>query len=285
MKIRVDEKSNYKAFFFNGKTVRLCLDDKKPISKPEFPEFYDVDIFETLNGLCNGGCSYCYLNGNKNGKIVENAVEKIYDYFGKMSPNQRPFQVALPGSGEIFMHPKWEDILKAFYGLNIVPNYTTNGMFAENENVIEATKKYVGGVAITCHPHLKKFWTKAAELYCKNGIRTNLHLIISDNKSIDNFVKIYNEWKDRIEHFVLLPLGDQQVSLKKEIDWDYLVSVLPKENKVAFGANFYPYLLKGGVKVSLYDPEVFGGFLALDKMKLYKSSFLLEERNVEFQLQ
>ena len=170
---------------------------------------------------------------------------------------------------------------------DICPNYTTNGMFcdyteaaaSENEiEILKATQKYCGGVAISCHLHLQDYWEVAARQFIKYGIRLNFHIIISDKKSIDEFVEIYNEWKGRVEYFVLLPYGNQGRAEKKEIDWEYLVKMLPEnQSQIAFGANFYPYLLKGGhnIKVALYEPEIMSKFLDLKDMRVYPSSFNL----------
>lgn len=283
VKKRFFEESNYKAFFFNGKTLRLPINHGEPITELEYPEFYDVDIFHTMNGLCHGNCPWCYLNGNKDGKYVENAVQKIKDFFEPMSNNQRPFQIALPGSGEFFDHPYWEEILKTFYDLDILPNYTTNGMWVDTtlgevNRVLNVTKKYCGGVAISCHPHLRKYWEVAAKLYSSNDVKLNFHIIISDINSINYFVDIYNEWKNDIDYFVLLPHGNQGRGIHKEINWEYLLTRLPEDqSKIAFGANFYNYLLKGNhnIQVSLYEPEIMSKFLSLDTMKTHPSSFMI----------
>lgn len=284
IKKRSFKEKNYSAIWFNGKTIRSTFDPKKPIQKLDFPEFYDIDIFETENGLCYAKCPWCYLSGNTEGKIVEDAVEKINTYFGRMSDNEKPFQVALPGSGEIFEHPDWEKILKAFHNLGIVPNYTTNGMWIEKDedfkkSVIKATKKYCGGVAVSCHPHLKETWEKASETYFENDIMLNFHIIISDKKSIDYFLDIYKQWKGKAAYFVLLPYGVQGRAKDKSIDWDYLVEKLPKDSKdIAFGANFHPYLINSSIDVSLYEPEIMSGFLSLwGNGTLYDSSFSLDK--------
>ena len=84
--------------------------------------------------------------------------------------------------------------------------------------------------------------------------------------------------KIELNIFVLLPYGNQGRAESKEIDWEYLVQQLPQQqNQIAFGANFYPYLLKGGhnIKVALYEPEIMSKFLDLKDMKVYPSSFNL----------
>jgi hypothetical protein len=284
IKKRVFKDKNYKSVWFNGKTIRSQFDPKKPIEKLDYPEFYDVDIFETENGLCYAKCPWCYLSGNEDGKIVVDAVEKIKEFFGKMTQNQRPFQVALPGSGEFFEHGDWEEILEAFHNLGILPNYTTNGMWVNKgskfyNRVVDATKKYCGGVAVSCHPHLRDTWEKASQAYYDNDIMLNFHIIISDKQSIDYFESIYKDWKGLASYFVLLPYGNQGRAKSKDIDWDYLVTKLPEKPKdIAFGANFHPYLLTSSIDVSLYEPEIMSGFLSLwDKGTLYDSSFSLDK--------
>lgn len=119
IKQRIFPESNYKAIHCNHKTMRIALDSSKPITELTYPEFLDVDIFETNNGRCRAKCNFCYLSGNETGKCVDDAADRIKSYFGGMSDNEKPFQVALPGSGEIFEHPDWYNILESFYDLGI----------------------------------------------------------------------------------------------------------------------------------------------------------------------
>jgi len=283
IKIREFKESNYRGIWFNGKTIRVAIDPLKPITELEYPEFYDVKI----TGYCLGNCPYCYMDSKKTDLHYDDLEDKIMHFFGSMSENQRPFQVAI-GGGEPTSHPHFVKILKSFYDLGIQPNYTTNGMWCDTDTAItsddevqllEATKEYCGGVAVSCHPHLKKYWQRAAFMYHNSKIKLNFHIIISDKKSIDEFVEIYSEWKDKVDYFVLLPYGNQGRAEKKEIDWEYLVTNLPEnQSKLAFGANFYPYLLAGdhGIKVSLYEPEIMSKYLDAKDMKLYTSSFNTE---------
>jgi hypothetical protein len=56
-----------------------------------------------------------------------------------------------------------------------------------------------------------------------------------------------------------------------------LLSKLPKDKKkLAFGANFYPYLRdeKHNIDVILYEPEIMSRYISLEENgKMYKSSF------------
>ena len=272
IKTREFKEHNYKAVWFNGKTIRMTIDPKKEITELRYPEFYDVKI----TGYCEGRCPWCYMDSSSKGQHYMDAVTKIEDYFGPMSVNERPFQVAI-GGGEPTTHPQFIDILRTFKELGIEPNYTTNGMW-NDVNILKASKEFCGGVALSCHPHLKSYWENATEKYLSEKVKLNFHLIISDRNSVDYFWDIYKEYEGVIDYFVLLPYEVQGRAPKKEIDWEYLVSRLPENTKqIAFGAGFYPYLLQKdhNIKVSLYEPEIMSKFLDLKDMKLYPSSFNL----------
>lgn len=291
IKIRCFPESNYKAVWVSGKTIRFQIDSTLPITELEFPEFYDVKI----TGYCEGKCPWCYMDSKECDPHYDNIVEKINKTFKPMTENQRPFQVAI-GGGEPTTHPEFVDSLEAFNNLGIVPNYTTNGMWVNLESqtneltekekiIIKGTKQYCGGVAVSCHPHLKDYWKTASILYLDNQIRLNFHLIISDKDSINEFMDIYEQWKNRVEYFVLLPYGIQGRAEEKNIDWDYLISVLPEDtSQIAFGANFYSYLQKGGhnIKVSLYEPEIMSSFITFEGgIKYYPSSFKIDKEIIK----
>ena len=283
IKTRKEESANYRAIWCNGKTLRFAINSNKPITELKYPEFYDIKV----TGNCEGACSYCYMDSTKE-LHYENIIEKTRDFFKNMDSNELPFQVAL-GGGEPTSHPDFVELLRVLKEeFDICPNYTTNGMWSDPDefslqretNLLRNTKKYCGGVAVSCHPHLDIYWKRASELFNIWNIRLNFHIIISDKESIDYFKDIYNKWKDKVEYFVLLPYGGQGRAKPKEIDWDYLVKSLPeKQNQIAFGANFYPYLLRGGhnIQVALYEPEIMSKFLDLKDMKVYPSSFNLTE--------
>jgi organic radical activating enzyme len=278
IKTRREEAANYKAVWCNGKTLRFAIDATKPILELQYPEFYDIKV--TSN--CEGKCPYCYMDSKPEAHF-DNIIGKTRDFFNGMTKEQLPFQVAL-GGGEPTSHPDFIKLLMVLKDeYDICPNYTTNGMWTKDkekwEPLLWNTQKYCGGVAVSCHPHLNDFWELAAELYSTYKIRLNFHVIISDKESIDYFTEIYKKWSDKVDYFVLLPYGNQGRAEAKEIDWEYLVKCLPTDQrKIAFGANFYPYLLKGdhNIKISLYEPEIMSKFLDLSDMRIHKSSFNLE---------
>ena len=270
MKLRKFPENNYLALYDNGKTYRFYIDDDKELTGPKFPEFYDVKI----TGKCQGNCPYCYMD-SKDSLEHYDCIKNIRDFFGKMTLNQRPFQVAL-GGGNPNYHPQFIEILKEFINLGIVPNYTTNGMNLTPE-IYEATKEYCGGVAVSCHPHLQEYWQEAVFQFLYRHIHTNLHIIISDRKSVDEFFQLYEQYHKKVKYFVLLPYEQVGRAEKKPTDFKYLLDkleLMQDISDVAFGANFYEDL-KGREKlpVSLYEPEMFSKFLDMRDMNLYFSSF------------
>jgi len=280
IKTRVFPEHNYKGIHFNGKTIRIALDPTKPITELKYPEFYDVKV----TSYCEGACGFCYMNSLPTVKHVPDVIDRFNGFFGRFTPNQLPFQLAW-GGGSCESHPAFIDLLRASNKLGITPNYTTNGMWTRDLRcgILEATKELCGGVAVSTHPHLEKYWRAATEAYLSENIHTNLHVIIGARNSIDTFAELYKEFTGRIKYFVLLPLSAQGRSTEEFSDWDYLKSKIDgSPSDVAFGANFHPYLVKdkGRFNVSLYDPESMSAYLDLETMKVYKSSFSSEERTI-----
>ena len=275
LKTRVFPEHNYKAIHMNGKTIRIALDSTKPITELKFPEFYDVKV----TGKCFGNCPWCYQDSKETCEHPVNALEKFNKFFDALSENEKPFQIAL-GGGEPTESPEFLLIIVSCWEKGITPNYTTNGMWTRYPNIskliIHTTKKYCGGVAVSTHQHLEKYWRSALEKYLRNKIFTNLHIIISDKTSIDNFIDIYNEFTGRVKYFVLLPLTAQGRTKEASIDWEYLKEkIIGSPKDIAWGANFYPYLMKDPKRfnVSLYEPEIMSKYLDLETMKIYPSSF------------
>jgi len=274
LRIRIFPEHNYKAFHnvSSGETFRIALDSSKPIGELEYPEFYDVKI----TSHCLGQCKYCYQSSIPKQHDMT-IVEKFKKFFSPLSSNQKPFQIAF-GGGEPTSHPMFPNILETCCDLGITPNYTTYGMHVSSA-LIDITKRFCGGVAVSTHPHLETHWRAATETFLANNIFTNLHVIISDKASIDTFIKLYKEFHNKIKYFVLLPLSAQgRCKEAPKIEWEYLASVVEGSPKdIAFGANFYPYLKDGRFKVYMYEPEILSKYLDLETMKIYPSSFSNQE--------
>lgn len=270
---------NYSAIWFKDQTLRIPINSSKPILELDYPEFYDVKITNT----CSGRCVYCYQDSNDKEEHYSNILPKLFSFFGTLTKNQKPFQVAI-GGGNPNEHPDFIEVLKLFHSLDITPNYTTNGI-GITSNILKATKEYCGGVAITCHPHLLPIWEESANKIFDKGIKLNFHILIGNDDDIKRFTYIYQGWKDKVEYFVLLPLTEvgraKNITYDKEGVANKLIKTVEELNtiQVAFGANYYPYLCnrKTNLDISLYEPEILSKYLDLKDMKVYKSSFNLEE--------
>jgi hypothetical protein len=281
MRSRIEESANYKSVFINGKTLRFAIDNSKPITELRWPEFYDLGI----NTRCYAKCPMCYTSATNKGVNYKNVVEKVYKFFGNMTLNQRPYQIAIGASGEATLHPDFVPLLRALNELEIVPNYTTNAMHF-TDKLMEETVKYCGGVAISLYNWTEKFWRKGLDMTKEAKIRTNVHLVISDRESIDQFYKYYYEIGDKTEYFVLLAymnVGFGGGKNSKMIDYDYLhqtLMKLPTISNVAFSSNFYEFLIQHPeYKVSMYEPESMSKYIIFDDSRedllpsVYNNSF------------
>lgn len=277
MRIRQFSEKNYKAIFTDsGKTLHFKLDESKPYLELDFPEIMDVSI----NEKCFGACSYCYIEAVATGTNFDNVCEKAERYFGQMSLNERPFQIAIGGAGEPTIHPEFPRFLETIKSLGIMPNYTTNGMHL-SPRVLSATKQFAGGVAVTCHKHLKKHWESAIEKLA-NITRLNLHIIPMSIEDVDEFMLQFEKYKDVVEYFVVLPY--QSVGFGGQLDtetiYQYLFAQIERlsekeQKQIAYGAYFYEELLRRPqIKASLYEHGIFSKYMSLkDNGSLYNSSF------------
>ena len=154
--------------------------------------------------------------------------------------------------------------------------FSTEGMHMTDE-ILDATKKYCGGIAVSCHEHLRDHWEPLVKRMASKNFKLNLHIIISDKNSIDRFIDIFRKYERDVDYFVLLPHTEKGRASKKVIDHERLFNEVEKlnTNKIAFGALFHPYLIKNVIRfgLSLYEPEIMSKYLDMKDMKLYKSSF------------
>jgi uncharacterized protein YbjQ (UPF0145 family) len=268
VRIRTDAKANYRAIFFDGKTIRQKINTALPISSPKFSEIEDVSI----NNKCFGNCPYCYCSTESSGKNFENIVVKAHDVWGMRDLNDRPFQIAIGGSGEPTLHPDFPEFVITAKALGIMPNYTTNGMHI-TPTILAATEKYCGGVAVSFHPHLETYFHKAIGELRELKTQLNAHIVIGDDLSLVNLQRIFNQYADAIKYFVLLPY--QAVGRAREIEtrktWDSLFAwILSLDDacreKFAYGANFYGYIqeTKPPLDIDIYEPEMYSGYRIMD---------------------
>lgn len=81
IKIRQDLEANYKAIFFDGKTIRLRLDNDKPIKAPKHAEIEDVAINSKCFANCFIGKTPILLYNNKHVNIEDIKIgDKVISY-------------------------------------------------------------------------------------------------------------------------------------------------------------------------------------------------------------
>lgn len=267
-RLRKYEDANYASIFSSDfKTTRCKFDNNASWGKIPYPELEDVAI----NNKCMAECPYCYISAIKGGKNFENIVEKALDYYGNLSENDKPFQIAIGGAGEPTLHPQFSEFVKTIRSIGIIPNYTTNGMHLSHK-VLNATKEYCGGVAVSWHPHLGyEHFTKAINKLKDYTNKLNVHIIVGQEGSLEDVKRIYNDFKDVIDYFVLLPYqktGRGTENIDNQIHKDIFEYVESTGNKYqfAFGALYYEYLLDGNntLGIDMYEPEQFSGYRVFD---------------------
>jgi hypothetical protein len=225
--------------------------------------------------------------------ISDNIIGEVYD-ISLESDSSHLFSLSHGvithncGGGEPTLHYQFHDVMKMTRSFDIAPNYTTNGMFSELKeawDIVDTTKEYCEGVAVTCHKHLKKYWVKATNMFLAAQVFTNFHILISDTESVLDFVNIFTEWEEYIKYFVLLPMIPHGRASGSSFNIEGAVESLnqiigqlseDKQTKIAFGANFYPYIKKGllnNARLSIYEPEIMSKFIDLKDGSIYKSSF------------
>lgn len=284
MRIREYKESNYKAIFFNGKTIRSRLDKNKEISSIPFPELEDVAI----NNKCMGGCPYCYTSALTTGVNFNDIVSKAYEVWGSLELKDRPFQIAVGGAGESTLHPDWIEFMKTVYSLGIVPNYTTNGMHL-SDNILQVTEDICGGVALSWHPHIPNVFHKAMDRLKGINTKLNVHVIIGEDDSLEQLKYLYNKYQSIVDYFVILPY--MSVGRAKSIDtheiWINTFKWIKRkdESKFAFGALFYDWLMENKVDldIAIYPPEIYSGYRLMDDRyrDVYISSYDLRIKEMK----
>lgn len=116
-----------------------------------------------------------------------------------------PYQIAI-GGGEPTGHPEFVGILQETRKLGTVPNYTTAGHIFKPE-IIAATNRFCGGVAITYHRFKGLEWFKttyqrwAEALTCQ----LNIHVIADKDaaRSLDELAAFQSEIKRKLNVVLL----------------------------------------------------------------------------------
>ena len=182
----------------------------------------------------------------------------------------------------------WANLKTIRVGTGVVPNYTTNGLILARDNVkggeiLAYTKEYVGGVAVSLgNPSIRLQAHRAInKLLTWGNTNVNIHHIISDKVSVDEFYDTVVRYGDSIYYHVLLPLmpsGRSNKGIEPGV-FEYLEEIIQKHDikNAAFGAHFVEYLKTSKIKTHLYPPESLSKnvILTKDKVQITPSSFNL----------
>lgn len=167
---------------------------ENPVRAP-WPELADISI----SNYCTNDCEYCYRSSNRDGDFISLTDYQIIlkqltsEQYGSV------FQVAL-GGGEPLLHPDIVEILRTTKeDYNIVPNYTTSGFFFTQE-ILEATKKFCGAIAVSYDPYRQRMTTETlkttGKILLAEGIKANIHFVVSD-KTLDEAIRIMEGVRDK----------------------------------------------------------------------------------------
>lgn len=243
------------------------------------PELLDISI----TNWCDKNCSICYRSSNNEGKIM--SLEH-YENIISQSSSLGVLQVAL-GGGNPNQHSQFPQILEITrekYG--IVPSYTTNGRGLK-EDVIEATKKYCGAVAVSAYYPYNEM-VNAINKLTERSIKTNVHFVLT-SKTILTAIS----WLKQPPYFLrkvnaLIFLNYKPVG--KKVDFSLLLSKSNHvkeffqlvENKFPFKIGFDSCSVSGLVEYTTIDQKFvepceaarFSAFISED-LKMYPCSFAI----------
>lgn len=280
--IVVEEHSSqhYKTVFSQktGFFVRLEEDGyDEPFWSEDGPELLDLSI----TSYCEKCCDFCYRHANPSGRHMSlNDVE----YIIKQAKKCGVLQIAL-GGGNPNQHPEFVEILRLIRDNNIVPSYTSNGEGLSN-NVLEATKKYCGAMALSLYPPYGKYEVIAKRI-TDLGIKLNLHVIIKKD-TIDLLTLWFKEppvWFDYINAVIVLnykPIGGSQdlmIRNSERLKAFYECASACKSVKIGFDSCCVPGIVTWmNVNPALIDSceaARFSAFISED-MKMYPCSFMAD---------
>lgn len=96
---------------------RFARDMRPSGKRPSWPELVDLKVTD----FCPFGCSFCYQSSTKAGRHGDkDHVRRVAYALGEL----RVFEVAI-GGGEPTFYPHFDDLLKTFRRVGVVPNFTT----------------------------------------------------------------------------------------------------------------------------------------------------------------
>lgn len=241
------------------------------------PELLDISI----TNFCNEGCSFCYrASSSKGNHISFNNYKKIITQAQEIGV----LQVAL-GGGNPNEHPRFIDILKLTRELDIIPSYTTNGQNL-TEDILIATKKYCGAVAVSAYEPYQYLEKVVANLY-NHKIKTNIHFLLT-NDTIPRAISwlkrppIFFKYINAVIFLNYKPINSNaDLLLRKSDDLEKLFNLVAEHSR-GFKIGFDSCSISGivenlDVNEMFYESCEAGRFSAFisEEMKMYPCSFMI----------
>jgi len=278
-------KEQHYSTFFNWKTGFFARVEEPGYDEPFWswhgPELLDISI----TNWCDKGCVFCYRKSDESGQHM--SLED-YETVMQQAQQMQVFQAAL-GGGNPNQHPDFCEILcltREQYG--IVPNYTTNGR-GLTDNVLKATKKHCGAVAVSVYYPYEET-RKAIDALVSYEVKTNIHFILSGQSiatAID-WLESPPDFLDKINALVFLnwkPIGrysSHKLLLKNSDRVEYFLRLATGKSH-SFRIGFDTCTVTGIARFTntphiCYegcDAGRFSMFISED-MKMYPCSFMVE---------
>lgn len=282
--VMINKKESKHYYYFNkinGLSIRAEYpDENEPFWAVEGPELFDISI----TNFCDKGCDFCYRDSNPDGHHMD--VDDYREILNQLV-DMHTFQVAL-GGGNPNQHPDFVEILRMTReDFGIVPSYTTNGRGLTNE-VIRASKKYCGAVAVSFYHPIKDF-ISAVNTLISNDIKTNIHFLLTSKTihSAIDLLKNIPDYLDGINAIIFLnykPAGSRAndtLLLKNSKDIDDFFKCVSEHDMRRFKIGFDSCNISGIVQHIKYNPRFiesceasrFSAFISED-MLLYPCSFM-----------
>ena len=228
---------NFFADTDTGITLRWGKTLKDNPSFAPVPELADISI----SNHCTKGCDFCYRNSCDNNSFI--TVEDYVQILKKLNhpSHGNVFQVAL-GGGEPLEHPRFYEILEVTRQYGIVPNFTTNGIYL-NDNSMKRIKGLVGAVAVSVS-NINELNRSKVELLVKNRIKTNIHFLLKADTVVQANAIVngqYDELLKGINSVIFLtfkPCGRANENMCLKMDEDiavFLNSVSQIKSRVSIG--------------------------------------------------
>lgn len=208
------------------------------------PETVDVKITDR----CPVGCAYCYMDSTKDSPHgPSDLIDTIIEGF-----DQPPYEMAI-GGGEPTLHPDFPEILRRCREEEVVPSYTTAGVNLDDE-VLEATNEYVGGVAMSYHPHLGLEWFEERFQALQEALTVPLHVhLVATEDVVEHFHDLMDIHEDHGPFEIVLlgyyPQGRgeyDQIMSKETYSRDLPLAIEQAQERdigLSFSESMLPYFL------------------------------------------